>query len=340
MKSRQRGIALLTAILLVAVGTILATGIAYQNAMSARRGTGTFAFDQSLQIAEAAEALAAYALAQDAKENPNVDHLTEAWTKPFGPVEVVPGVALEAKLEDANGRFNLNSLVGADGKRDLNAVAKFKHLLQLLELEEKWASLLVDWIDRDHEPEGFDGAEDSLYTSQSPSYRTPDRPITSASELLALPGFGRDRYLKIAPHVIALPQDAKVNICTADGYVLDAMTAGANSEGRVEFSGPDSVINRARASNSGIKTSSSGGKTSSPVKTGSGNGCPVTKDTFISTISNSEDQSYTRDHLEEKSNYFRLTSIVTVGNTQFALYSLLYRNGGQVRPIMRSFSAD
>jgi general secretion pathway protein K len=336
LKSRQRGIALLTAILLVALGTILATGIAYQNAMTARRGTATFAFDQSLQVAEAAEALAAYALAQDMKDSPNVDTPSEAWAKPFGPVEVVPGVALEAKLEDANSRFNLNSLVGPDGKREPNAVAEFKHLLQLLELEEKWASLLVDWIDRDHEPEGFDGAEDSLYTSQTPAYRTPDRPITSISELLALPGFGRDRYLKLAPHVVALPQDAKVNICTAGGIVVDALTATANTQGRVEFSGPDSIVNKARSSTG---TNGTGTGTTTTTTNG-GNGCALPKDTFLTTMSNPDDQTFLRGHIEEKSNYFRLTSIVTVGNTQFALYSLLYRNGGQVRPIMRSFSAD
>jgi general secretion pathway protein K len=245
--ARQRGIALLTAILLVALGTILATGIAYQNAMTARRGASTFAFDQSLAVAEAAEALAAYALSQDAKENNTADYLAEAWAKPFGPVEVVPGVALEAKLDDAQGLFNLNSLVGADGRRDENALASFKYLLRTLELEEKWASLMVDWIDRDHEPEGFDGGEDNLYSGQTPAYRTPDRPITNISELLALPGFGRDRYLKLSPFVVALPQDATVNICTAKGEVVDAMKATKNNPGgEQEFGGPNTVLDKSR----------------------------------------------------------------------------------------------
>jgi general secretion pathway protein K len=315
--NRQRGIALLTAILLVALGTILATGIAYQNAMTARRGTATFAFDQSLGIAEAAEALAGYALAQDNKDNPNQDFPAENWAKPFGPVEVTPGVALEAKLEDATGRFNLNSLVKADGTADPDAVAEFKYLLRMLELEEKWASLLVDWIDRDHEPYGFDGAEDSLYSSQTPAYRTPDRPITSISELLALPGFGRDRYLKLAPYVVALPQDAKLNICTASGLVLDAMTAtDSNKEGSKEYSGTATVLEKSRQG-----------------------ACFPSKETFVSTLAQA-DQQKVGNRLLEKSNYFRLTSIVTVGNTQFALYSLIYRNGSQVRPIMRSFSSD
>ena len=60
----QRGIALLVAILLVALGTIIAAAVAYENAMSARRGTATYAFDQALLIAQGAEALAAYGLRQ------------------------------------------------------------------------------------------------------------------------------------------------------------------------------------------------------------------------------------------------------------------------------------
>ena len=42
-----------------------------------------------------------------------------------------------------------------------------------------------------------------------------------------------------------------------------------------------------------------------------------------------------------QSNYFTLTSIVTIGSTQFALYSLLHQEGDlRVRPIQRSFTAD
>ena len=45
--------------------------------------------------------------------------------------------------------------------------------------------------------------------------------------------------------------------------------------------------------------------------------------------------------LSQNSHYFRLTSIVSIGTAQFALYSLLLRDpSGQVRPIQRSFVAD
>ncbi len=50
-----------------------------------------------------------------------------------------------------------------------------------------------------------DGAEDQVYTSQTPPYRTGNWPMMSPSELMNLPGFGADRYRKIAPYVTALP---------------------------------------------------------------------------------------------------------------------------------------
>ena len=40
------------------MGTIIAATVGYESAMAARRGTATYAFDQSLLVSEGAEALA------------------------------------------------------------------------------------------------------------------------------------------------------------------------------------------------------------------------------------------------------------------------------------------
>jgi type II secretory pathway component PulK len=47
--------------------------------------------------------------------------------------------------------------------------------------------------------------------------------------------------------------------------------------------------------------------------------------------------------IQINSHYFRLTSYITIGSSEFNLYSLLYQdgqNGGAVRPILRSYTAD
>ena len=71
--ANQRGVALLAAILLVALGTILAAGIAFQSAMAARRGAASLSFDESVLVAQGAEALAAYALNQDTNNTDSQD---------------------------------------------------------------------------------------------------------------------------------------------------------------------------------------------------------------------------------------------------------------------------
>jgi len=311
----QRGIALLVAILLVALGTIIAAAIAYENAMTARRGAATFAFDESLLIAQGAEALAAYGLREVARDDPKTTHPNQPWAKPLGPLEVVPGVMLEASLEDLSGRFNLNSLVKEDGTVDPDALAAFVHLLQWLELEPKWATYLIDWIDPDIQPQIPDGAEDSVYMGQNPPYLPPNIYITSTTELLALPGFGRERYLKLAPFVTALPPDAKLNVCSASGMVLDAYTGqrsfGLDPEGLAK--------NRASA-----------------------NGCfPKKTSEYKQAFASPAAFTTVDGKLAETSSYFRLTSHVTIGSAEFNLYSLLYREGtGTVRPLLRSYASD
>jgi general secretion pathway protein K len=312
----QRGIALLVAVLLVALGTILAAAVAYENAMTVRRGIATYAFDQSLMIAQGAEALAAYGLRQIRQNQPSQTYIGQGWDKPLGPMEVVPGVMLEASLEDLQGRLNLNNLVKKDGTPDPVYVGAFIQLLEKLGLEPKWAGYVVDWIDADIVPQIPDGAEDSVYMGQTPPYRTANRYIASASELLALPGFGRDRYVKLAPFVVALPQGTTVNVCTASGLVLDAFLGS----GKSDFGSDPEGLNRNRANSTGCFPTLANYQAAFDPKAWKGS---VTK-AFSQTTA-----------------YYRLKSFITIGSTEFNLYSLLYQDQtGSVRPIQRSFTLD
>jgi general secretion pathway protein K len=316
------------AILLVAMGTIIAATIAYENAMTARRGAATLALDQTVLVGEAAEALAAYGLREVWRSDKQHTYIGQGWDKPVGPVEVVPDVMLTASLEDLSGRFNLNSLVNSDGTVNQTAFAAFQQLLTYLDMEPKWAGYIVDWIDPDIVPQNPDGAEDSVYMGQSPPYRTPNMYITSASELLALPGFGHERYAKIAPYIVALPIDAKLNICTASGMVLDAYTPG-----RREFSLDPAGLQKNRESAGACFPSlqeyqaafqSQAKPPTTPTNNTSNPGGGGSAPTFATN-----------------SNYFRLTSFVTIGTTEFNLYSLLYQDAtGSVRPLLRSYTPD
>src|ERR1700677_83305 len=107
---QQCGIALLTAIVLVAIAAVLATAIGFASAMSARRASTVFGADQSLLAAEGAEAMAAYALSQSGANSTQVS-LNQPWAQSYGPFELMPGVTLDyLQLEDQQGKFNINNL--------------------------------------------------------------------------------------------------------------------------------------------------------------------------------------------------------------------------------------
>ena len=318
---RQRGVALIIALILVALATILATKLSFDGFLEQRRTVGILAAEQALHFAMGAEALAADVLMQDAQSNAQTT-LAAPWaqaTQPF-PItpdndpEAEPIGAMQGALEDMQGRFNLNTLarLGADGKEDPLPLAQFQRLLRSVGLEEKWAGLARDWIDQDNDVSSPDGAEDAVYTSQTPPYRTGNFPMMSTSELMNLPGFGAERYRKIAPYVTALPDaGTKINLCTAPALVLESLMDGLNNE----WSGNPAVLTAERKA-----------------------GCFPNLQTFtaVATTSNPKAMQSISPLIGTTSNYFQLTTRVTLGTTQFTLYSLLKR-GTKVTPMLRSF---
>ncbi len=312
MRGRQEGVALITAIVLVALATVIAVAIGTRSALTARRSAGSFSVEQGLQFAAGAEALAAYVLREDRNAQ---DTFADTWTQPYGPVEISPEVSLEAVIRDEQGKFNLNTLVNARGEVDKEAEAIFTRLLVLLEIEPRFAPLMVDWLDSNVLAES-DGGEDSLYLGQSPAFRAANTGITSVSELLQLPGLDRERYLKLRPHVTALPPEAaKINVCMASGVVLDALSAlSETNKNAVEYSRMDpKQLADARS-----------------------RGCFPAVSVLRTSVRPDIDK-----HIAEKTSYFRLQSWISIGTTRFALYSLLYRDGsGQVRPLLRTLGTE
>jgi general secretion pathway protein K len=323
---RQRGVALIIALILVALSTILATKLTFDGFLERRRAIGVLAAEQALQFGMGAEALAADVLAQDLQNSAQLTIPSAPWAQPTQPLPITPQDnpegepigTLQGQLEDMQGRFNLNNLghvipgTGPQGtvaaiNQDAEALAQFQRLLVLVGLEPKWAGMARDWIDADDVPTSPDGAEDQIYTSQTPPYRTGNWPMMSPTELMNLPGFGADRYRKIAPFVTALPTaKASINICTAPAEVLESMAVNL------------------------------GEYTPQVLANGRKSGCFPDAGSFGNILGKSAGTLQGR--WGTNSQYFRLTTRVTLGTTEFTLYSLLKRgDGGKVTPLLRSF---
>jgi general secretion pathway protein K len=308
---RQRGVILISALIVMALATVVAAALFFDTGLVARRAAANFGFEQAVQLAQGAEALAAQALGDDRNQT---DTLQESWAQAVDPVEFDDGLILEARLSDLSGRFNLNTLVNADGTPNENAVKVFTRLLELVGLETRWADMMVDWIDPDTQP-GGNGAEDGAYLSQTPPHRAANLGVTSVSEMLQLPGFGGDMYRALWPHVTALPASARtINVCTASGIVLDAVFALHETDVQhVEYSTlTDEEMLERRADS-----------------------CYPQRSAITSG------QPDMQQLTSERSSWFWLESWVTVGTAQFALYSLLQREGSnQVRAIARSVGSE
>src|SRR5918996_6396316 len=130
---RQRGVALITAVLVVALATILAVNVSFKGYLDQRRSATTFALDQGFEVAMGGEAWAADSLRRDRMQGSKTDDFTEEWATPIPPIPIEGG-EFEGVLEDMQGRFNLNSLVTLEGgqhKVDKLAVARFERLLEI-----------------------------------------------------------------------------------------------------------------------------------------------------------------------------------------------------------------
>jgi general secretion pathway protein K len=316
-RAQQRGVALVTAVLIVALATLLAVDVGFKGYLDQRRTANAFAIDQSFEVALGGEAWASDALRRDKLQSPKTDDFTEEWATPIPPIPLEDiGGEFEGQLEDLQGRFNLNNLVQYDASGqstvDNAAVERLQRLLEFLELEPKWAKIMADWIDSDTNPQFPDGAEDTVYTGLTPPYRTANMPITRTSELLALPEFGLERYKRLAPFVTALPAGTPINLCTASAELLDAIV-----DGRREFTVARESMKQTRQQR-----------------------CFPNKDEFEQPLSNAQKQQLNDTTvIDETSDYFLATIWVTLGTHRFTLYSLLYRTDGsnQVRPILRSY---
>jgi general secretion pathway protein K len=331
-------VALIIALILVALATILATKLSFDGWLERRRTLGVLAAEQAVHFGLGAEALAADVLGQAPSGTQQVT-LNQPWAQPTQPLPLTPPNdpegepigSLQGALEDMQGRFNLNNLahvttpagtapaVGAAGTQyDPAPLAQFQRLLVSVGLEPKWAGIARDWITATDIPSSPDGAKDSIYTSQTPPYRTGEWPMTSPSELMNMPGFGADRYRKIAPYVTALPGNTvKVNVCTAPAFVLESLAKNLNGE-----------------------WSRSADLLTSERKTG----CFPTLPAFTTIVNGADPTAKTTlaTYVGDNSIFFRLTTRVTLGTTDFTLYSLLKvggggGGGGKVTPLLRTF---
>ena len=211
---RQGGVALITAILIVAIATIAATEMAVRQQVDMRRAANLLEADKAQLYLYGATVWAEHILARDLKDN-QTDTLEDDWAQVLPPIPLEEGGSITGQIEDLQGRFNLNNLVGQDGVNK-SELERFQRLLDALELPRELASAVIDWIDPDLEARFDGGAEDSFYMAQmTPAYRTANKPFTTISELRLVNGVTTEVYETLLPHVFVTADTTEINVNTA-----------------------------------------------------------------------------------------------------------------------------
>lgn len=222
MRHGERGAALLTVLLLVAVIAVLAGTALEKLRLATRLGGNAGAVAQARAYGYAAETLAVTKVSDLLARDPSRVTLAGGWSgQPF-PLPV-PGGFATAKVSDGGNCFNLNGLVVETEPGIYSAFTparvQFARLIRLVggpvQLADPIAAATSDWIDSDTTPLQY-GAEDSAYTRGATPYRTAGTLMTDVSELRAVAGVTPEIYTKLRPWLCALPKAApsKINVNT------------------------------------------------------------------------------------------------------------------------------
>ncbi|MES2021757.1 MAG: type II secretion system minor pseudopilin GspK [Pseudomonadota bacterium] len=218
----ERGAALLTVLLLVAVIAVLA-GVALEKLrLATRLGGNAVALDQARAFSFAAETLAVFKISDLLSKSPDKVTLEGGWSgQPFA--LSIPNGTATATVTDGGNCFNLNSLAieVTPGVYAAYTPARtqFARLIALVDptarSPDAIAAAAADWIDSDNSPlDG--GAEDNVYGGGKLAYRTANTLMTDPSELRAVAGVTRLDYERLRPWLCTLPvaTPSKINVNT------------------------------------------------------------------------------------------------------------------------------
>lgn len=224
----QRGSATLTAMIVMVLATIILSSLIWQQHLSIRQLEYQRDRRQAEWLHIAAADFARFVLAEDSRAT-STDHLGEPWSIPLADTKIadflrgvdipqeIRHVSLIGQVSDAQGRFNLNSLVDATGNANAQAQAVFQRLLE------------------------NEGGERSLAQQVTNRLTQSKFLFRDASELSGFNGFSAGLIQRLKPSLVALPVNTLINVNTADAKVLRALFQGMTTgqatafiSGRVE----------------------------------------------------------------------------------------------------------
>ncbi|MEP6875932.1 MAG: type II secretion system minor pseudopilin GspK [Burkholderiales bacterium] len=223
--SRQRGAALLTAMIIVTLVATLSAAMVWQQWRAVQVETAERARAQAAWILSGALDFAKLILREDLRARPNYTALTEPWATPLAESRLStflavdkanaddgPEAFLSGNITDAQARFNLNNLIDPDKLVREEALAALGRLCQTASIETGIASRIAT----------------GLQEANAPSTAAGPLKPASVAQLTWL-GVDGASLQALAPYVVLLPGTQGVNVNTASAETLAAVIKGLDT---------------------------------------------------------------------------------------------------------------
>lgn len=222
---REKGVALVTALLVVALAVAAAVAMAMRSQTDIRRTSAVFERDLSRQIALGGEKMILQLLERVDGPDELLWDTCRSPTLPFS----VDGVEIQATVENMQCRYNLNALAGADETEQ----GYFAQLVDRVGTESgvsmpagaQLALAVSDWMN----PE----TDDPSYRLEDPPRLSGNRPMLVASELNSVVGMTSEAWTALAPYVTAYPgQESPIDLERSSELMQDVFSGrGATGDG-------------------------------------------------------------------------------------------------------------
>ncbi len=219
---RQKGAAILMAMLIMALCTVIITGLFWRQHVTIRSVENRLALSQTRWIERASIDWARVILREDARMS-RVDHLGEVWALPVAETKMDETVTGGAKIDtasanasisgqivDAQSKLNLKNLVNESGVNQAE-VACLQRLMTLLGLNPSLVNAIVTY-------------QQSTFARvvEGKTLAPTELPLKRVADLSRIAGFDAAVIAAVEPFLVVLPQRTKVNINTTSAEIISA----------------------------------------------------------------------------------------------------------------------
>jgi general secretion pathway protein K len=227
---RERGIAIVTVLLVVALAATLAASVLWRQRVATRDVENQRLATETMWVERAAVEWARATLRAQSSTS-NVAFIGQEWSAPVNDVQLsnllprdaiavngeLANAWISGQVEDAQAKFNLADLVSRPGpsqpwRIDASGLAAYSRLLTTLSLDPALAQPTADYILR--------SLRDGTGTDNWPLQ------LVSAADLRRIPGYDAGTVQALTPFVTVLPDITRINVNTAPEQTLVAAIPG------------------------------------------------------------------------------------------------------------------